>query len=125
MSRDTARWRACATSVRHAAAGVYWLSTEVSMSVRSLVVCGALAFAVASAQPTKGWAIPFTSDGQPDLQGNWMNKNATPLERPKQLEGREFLTDAELAELKARAVRIFGGGNSDAANGDAVFLAAL
>ncbi len=95
------------------------------MSVRSLVVCGALAFAVASAQPTKGWAPPFTSDGQPDLQGNWMNKNATPLERPKQLEGRESLTDAEVAELKARAVRIFGGGNSDAANGDAVFLASL
>jgi hypothetical protein len=63
--------------------------------------------------------------GQSDLQGNWMNKNATPLERPKQLEGRELLTDAEVAELKARAVRIFGAGNSDAANGDAVFLASL
>jgi len=84
-----------------------------------------MAFAAAYAQPTKGWAPPFTSDGQPDLQGNWMNKNATPLERPKQLEGRESLTDAEVAELKARAVRIFGAGNSDAANGDAVFMAAL
>jgi hypothetical protein len=95
------------------------------MSVRSLVLSGAMALAIASAQPTKGWAPAFTSNGQPDLQGNWVNKNATPLERPKQLEGREFLTDAEVAELKARAVRIFGRGNSDAANGDAVFLAAL
>ena len=95
------------------------------MSVRSLILSGAMALAIASAQPTKGWAPAFTSDGQPDLQGNWANKNATPLERPKQLEGREFLTDAEVAELKARAVRIFGHGNSDAANGDAVFLAAL
>jgi hypothetical protein len=95
------------------------------MSVRSLMFSGALAVAIASAQPTKGWTPAFTADGQPDLQGNWVNKNATPLERPKQLEGREFLTDAEVAELKARAVRIFAGGNSDAANGDAVFLAAL
>jgi hypothetical protein len=95
------------------------------MSVPSLVLSGAMALAIASAQPTKGWAPAFTSDGQPDLQGNWANKNATPLERPKQLEGREFLTDAEVAELKARAVRIFGHGDSDAANGDAVFLAAL
>jgi len=87
------------------------------MSVRSLAFSGAMAFAIASAQPTSGV--------QPDLQGNWMNKNATPLERPKQLEGRERLTDAEVAELKARAIRIFDGGNSDAANGDAVFLAAL
>ena len=71
------------------------------------------------------WTPSSTTDGQPDLQGNWVNKNATPLERPKQLEGREFLTDAEVAELKARAIRIFAGGNSDAANGDAVFLAAL
>jgi hypothetical protein len=89
------------------------------------MLSGAMALAIASAQPTKGWAPAFTSDGQPDLQGNWANKNATPLERPKQLEGREFLTDAEVAELKARAVRIFGHGDSDAANGDAVFLAAL
>ena len=87
------------------------------MSIRSLAFSGAMAFAIASAQPTP--AV------QPDLQGNWMNKNATPLERPKQLEGRERLTDGEVAELKARAIRIFDGGNSDAANGDAVFLAAL
>jgi hypothetical protein len=81
------------------------------MSVLSILFSGALAMA--------------TAQGQSDLQGNWTNKNATPLERPKQLEGRELLTDAEVAELKARAVRIFGDGNSDAANGDAVFLASL
>jgi hypothetical protein len=70
-------------------------------------------------------AFSRTTDAHPDLQGNWVNKAATPLERPKQLEGRQSLTDAEVAELKARAARIFQGGNSDAANGDAVFLAAL
>jgi hypothetical protein len=85
---------------------------------------GGAAEAKLTGEPSR-WNPSSTTDGQPDLQGNWVNKNATPLERPKQLEGREFLTDAEVAELKARAVRIFAGGNSDAANGDAVFLAAL
>ena len=105
------------------------------MSVRSLLSFIALAFSVAwiapmriSAQPkpaAASWSPALTPDGQPDLQGNWVNKSATPLERPKQLEGRQFLTDAEVAELRARADRIFESGNSDAANGDAVFLAAL
>jgi hypothetical protein len=114
------------------------------MSVRALVSFSALAFAITSivplpgsAQGTQGSAeakqeaeskhLPasLTPDGQPDLQGNWVNNSATPLERPKEFEGRQFLTDAEVDELKARAARIFVGGNSDAANGDAVFLAAL
>ena len=30
---------------------------------------------------------PRTPDGQPDLQGVWLNASATPLERPKALEG--------------------------------------
>jgi len=73
----------------------------------------------------KAWVAPLTPDGQPDLQGNWLNKSATPLERPKQLEGRQFLTDAEVAELKRSADRLFKNGDSDAANGDSYFLAAL
>jgi hypothetical protein len=74
---------------------------------------------------TKTWTAPLTPDGHPDLQGNWQNKSATPLERPKQLESRQFLTDDEVAELKKRAERIFKDGRSDAAGGDNVFLAAL
>src|ERR1041384_4331020 len=53
------------------------------------------------------WTPPLMPDGHPDLQGNWVNRSATPLERPKQLEGRQFLTDAEVDELRARADRIF------------------
>jgi hypothetical protein len=74
---------------------------------------------------TKAWTPPLTRDGHPDLQGNWLSKSATPLERPKQLEGRQFLTDQEVAEFAKRADRIFKGGRSDAATGDNVFLAAL
>ena len=54
-----------------------------------------------------------------------LNNSATPLERPKALEGRESLTDDEVAELRRRADRLFRNTNADFAAGDAVFLAAL
>ena len=53
------------------------------------------------------WKPPRTDDGQPDLQGVWLNNSATPLERPKALEGRPSLTDAEVANLKRNADRLF------------------
>jgi hypothetical protein len=71
------------------------------------------------------WTPPLTPDGHPDLQGIWLNNSATPLERPKALEGRQSLTDEEVAELKKRADRLFADGSSDFAAGDAVFLSAL
>ncbi len=80
--------------------------------------------AVAQA-PAKPWIAPKTTFGQPDLQGNWLNRSATPLERPKELEGRSFLTDAEVAEFKKRADRLFKQGHNDYAAGDNLFLAVL
>ena len=41
---------------------------------------------------------PRTPWGHPDLQGAWTNTTTTPLERPDDLEGREFLTEEEWAE---------------------------
>jgi len=70
------------------------------------------------------YVAPRTPDGHPDLQGVWANNDATPLERPKQLEGRKTLTDAEVAVLKKRAAELFTG-ESDAAFGDDVYLAVL
>lgn len=69
---------------------------------------------------TTAWTPPRTPDGHPDLQGNWSNNNATPLERPKELEGRVTLTDAEVAAMKKKAAELFGG-DGDAAFGDDVF----
>ena len=50
----------------------------------------------------KSYTPPRTADGQPDLQGVWTNNTVTPLERPKGLAGKEFYTDAELAENQKR-----------------------
>jgi hypothetical protein len=71
------------------------------------------------------WTAPLGPDGHPDLQGVWLNSSATPLERPKALEGRQSLTDQEVAELRKRADRLFKNANTDFAAGDAVYLAAL
>src|SRR5690348_10217555 len=63
----------------------------------------ALLFAVipAAGQTKKAtWTPPRTPDGQPDLQGVWTNNTVTPLQRPKELAGKEFYTDAELAEVQ-------------------------
>jgi len=98
------------------------------MSFRLFVLFSAIAFALLAPIPStaQGWIPPSTPDGHPDLQGTWINRSATPLERPKQLEGRQFLTDQEVGELKQRAKRIFkSGNNADVPNGDDFFLAAL
>lgn len=63
------------------------------------VVVSALSAASAGAQNA-----PRTAWGQPDLQGVWDFRSITPLQRPEELEGREFLTEEEAAELEQGAV---------------------
>jgi hypothetical protein len=92
----------------------------------SLAVVPVAGQASSSTTPsTKKWTTLRTLDGQPDLRGVWTNNNVTPLERPKELAGRQFLTDAEVAALKERAEELFGDDAGDAAFGDSVFVAAL
>ena len=79
------------------------------IAVASLVSLSAGGQAVPSkpAAPAKaGWTPLRTPDGQPDLQGYWTNATFTPLERPAELAGKEFLTEAEaLAYEKQQELR--------------------
>jgi hypothetical protein len=74
---------------------------------------------------TRAWTPSLTPDGQPDLQGVWSDVSITPLERPLALQGRQFLTDQEVSQLKARADRLFSNAASDFVGGDSLFLALL
>ena len=80
-----------------------------ALIVRTLAPLGAVAAlaagcSVSSTPSAEGtsengtWAAPRTAWDDPDLQGVWRYEGAVPLERPKELAGREFLTDEELAE---------------------------
>jgi hypothetical protein len=50
----------------------------------------------------KTWTAPHTADGHPDLQGLWTNATITPFERPKDLAGKEFFTEAEADAYERR-----------------------
>jgi hypothetical protein len=50
-------------------------------------------------EPARGWRVPRTPSGHPDLQGYWTSLSFTPLERPEKFGTREFLTDEELAQV--------------------------
>ena len=109
---------------RITAAGVWALATAVAIvSLSSSGVAGQAPAAPPGAA-VPGYVAPRTPDGHPDLQGVWANNDATPLERPKELEGRQYLTEKEVESLRKRASELFNG-ETDAAFGDSVYLAAL
>jgi hypothetical protein len=60
---------------------------------------------IAQSTPAKTWTPPRTPDGKPDLQGIWSNGTLTPLERPRDLTGKEFLTEQETAQRQERLLQ--------------------
>jgi hypothetical protein len=68
-----------------------------------LVACMLLAAGPVAAQTqaatAEPWTMPRTPDGHPDLQGIWTTQTFTPLQRPEQFAGKEFLTEEEAAAL--------------------------
>ena len=68
-----------------------------------------MAQAPASKAAKPAEAVPRTPWGAPDLQGTWDYRTITPLERPRELSGREFYTEEEAAKLEGRAGRRMDG----------------
>ena len=52
--------------------------------------------------PSAARTSPRTLESQRDLQGIWTNATMTPLERPAELAGKEFFTEAEAADYEKR-----------------------
>src|SRR5262245_60659112 len=102
------------------ATGVVMTSTHRALWGLAAVIAIAGSPAGLAAPPAektsaKKYVAPRAFGGKPDLQGIWANNTATPLERPKMLEGRAYLTDQEVAALRKRYAEIFAG------DGDAAF----
>jgi len=87
------------------------------MRNRILASIGALVLTIvpAAAQATKAaskantaaadkgtYTPPRTPDGHPDFQGVWTNNSLTPLQRPKDVAGKEFYSEAELADIQKK-----------------------
>src|SRR5271163_1133471 len=71
-------------------------ATQARMAVVVVLALWAAAVLIAA----KTWNSPHTPDGQPDLQGIWSNATITPLERPRDLAGKEFFTEQEAADYE-------------------------
>ena len=79
---------------------------KASSSKTGFLLAAILVFASATfiaQSTTKTYTPPKTAWGDPDLQGIFSNATVTPFERPPESDGKEFLTEKEVAELEARA----------------------
>ena len=68
-------------------------------------VPGSAQAAAKKAPAAKTWSPPRTPDGQPDFQWIWATATLTPLERPAEFAGKEFLTDKEAAEYEKQTLQ--------------------
>ena len=70
----------------------------------SIVVLVVLAPVAAAGQEAGGWTAPRTPWGDPDLMGTYTNKTITPVQRPEELAGQEFLSADERERLERERV---------------------
>ncbi len=70
-----------------------------------VLVAPVLAATSVSTQSAGGaGSVPPTAWGDPDIQGTWGSSGATPMERPDQYDGRETLSDEEVAQIRQETV---------------------
>src|SRR4051794_37574863 len=60
-----------------------------------------------------------TADSRPDLSGTWSFSTLTPLERPGEFAGKEFLSEAEASAYAKRTMERNNRDNRDTSNRDA------
>ena len=102
-----------------------FLAVAVALAAATLTLAaqGLTPVSEAGSAPLAG-VLERTPDGHPDFQGVWANNTVTPLQRPKQWEGKTVLTDAEVADLQKFAAQIVEN-DGDAQFGDGFILAVL
>jgi len=72
--------------------------------VRVFVVLIAVGLLAPGAVPAQtATAVPRLPDGTPDLQGVWDFASVTPLQRPQEMAGKEFLTEEDVSAIEAQA----------------------
>ncbi len=68
----------------------------------STVLFAAVAAVALHGQTADTYVAPRTEGGQPDLQGVWNFSSDVPMQRPRQFGDRKFMTDEEVAQMRAR-----------------------
>jgi hypothetical protein len=98
---------------------------RLSLACVALVFTGALVGGVSIGAQTPAvagagtaWTVPRTPHGHPDLQGIWTNATLTPLERPRTMRDRRFLSEEEAAAIEAQAAERSATADERRAPGD-------
>ena len=84
------------------------------MNARAVLL---IASAAALGAAPNSWSPPRAADGHPDLQGIWTNATLTPLERPRDLANKEFLSEQEAEAFAQRALHDADGDRRDGGSG--------
>jgi len=79
----------------------------VAVWLAGIPITGRASAPAKTAAPNSGTPLR-TPWGEPELEGIWGQTTQTPLQRPKQFAGREFLTDEEVAALDQQRAALPG-----------------